>query len=82
MALITPGFGELLSCLRGRRATISTRPWILARPEPAFLRVDRLPRAWWHPPNVPHAKLRGQGRAVTRIAARWLLTTVLASALV
>ena len=31
-------------------------------------------------PNVPHAKLRGQGRAATRTAARWLLPCVLASA--
>ena len=30
--------------------------------------------------NVPHVKLRGQGRAATRIAARWLLPCVLASA--
>ena len=30
--------------------------------------------------NVPHAKLRGQGRAATRPAARWLLPCVLASA--
>ena len=31
-------------------------------------------------PNVPHAKLRGRGRAATRIAARWLLPCALASA--
>ena len=34
----------------------------------------------FRPANVSHAKLRGQGRAATRPAARWLLPCVLASA--